>query len=125
MNELLPAYVIFRKCLNVMRNLSNRMCQNFASSVRRVMREVKEGREAQVLPEKVERQGVGNKRPFTVVVEGNIGSGKSTFLQHFERWSSQVELLPEPVESWRNLKGHNLLQQMYEQPERHSLTFQT
>merc|ERR1711974_454748 len=23
--------------------------------------------------------------------------------------------LPEPVESWRNLKGHNLLQQMYEQ----------
>ena len=108
-----------------MRNLSNRMCQNFASSVRRVMREVKEGREAQVLPEKVDRQGVGNKRPFTVVVEGNIGSGKSTFLQHFERWSSQVELLPEPVESWRNLNGHNLLQQMYEQPERHSLTFQT
>ena len=109
-----------------MRNLSKRMCQNFASSVRRVMKEVKEGQEAQVLPDKAERQlGVSKKRPFTVVVEGNIGSGKSTFLQHFERWSSQVELLPEPVESWRNLKGHNLLQQMYEQPERHSLTFQT
>ena len=58
------------------------MCQNFASSVRRVMREVKEGREAQVLPENVERP-VQIKRPFTVVVEGNslpwleIGSGRS------------------------------------------------
>ena len=104
-----------------MRNLSKRMCQNFASSVRRVMKEVKEGREAQVLPE---RQ-IGKKRPFTVVVEGNIGSGKSTFLQHFERRNSQVELVPEPVDSWRDLKGHNLLQQMYEHPERNSLTFQT
>ena len=109
-----------------MRNLSKRMCQNFASSVRKVMKEVKEGREAQVLPDQAERQlGVGKKRPFTVVVEGNIGSGKSTFLQHFERWNSQVELVAEPVDSWRDLKGHNLLQQMYEQPERNSLTFQT
>jgi len=90
------------------------------------MKEVKEGREAQALPDKAERQlGVGEKRPFTVVVEGNIGSGKSTFLQHFQRWNSQVELVPEPVDSWRDLKGHNLLQQMYEQPERNSLTFQT
>ena len=107
-----------------MRKLSRKMCQNFASSVRRVMREVTEGREAQVLPENVERP-VQGKRPFTVVVEGNIGSGKSTFLQHFQRWSSQVELLPEPVESWRNLAGHNLLQQMYEEPQRWSFPFQT
>ena len=30
------------------------------------------------------------RRPFTVVVEGNIGSGKSTFLDHFSKWTSEV-----------------------------------
>ena len=100
---------------------SRRMCQNFASSVRRVMKEVREGRESQTMPP----EKVKSKRPFTVAVEGNIGSGKSTFLEHFEKYSSQVELLPEPVESWRNLGGHNLLQQMYEEPGRWSFLFQT
>ena len=100
---------------------SRRMCQNFASSVRRVMKEVREGRESQTMP----TEKVKSKRPFTVAVEGNIGSGKSTFLEHFEKYSSQVELLPEPVENWRNLGGHNLLQQMYEEPDRWSFLFQT
>merc|ERR1712098_308944 len=35
------------------------------------------------------------------------------------------ELIAEPVEKWRNIKGHNLLQMMYEDPARWSLTFQT
>jgi deoxynucleoside kinase len=65
------------------------------------------------------------RRPFTVVVEGNIGSGKSTFLEHFRPWSDEVELITEPVAAWRNLKGHNLLQQMYEEPKRWSFPFQT
>jgi len=85
------------------------------------MKEVREGRESQTMPP----EKVKSKRPFTVAVEGNIGSGKSTFLEHFEQYSSQVELLPEPVESWRNLGGHNLLQQMYEEPGRWSFLFQT
>jgi septin family protein len=46
-------------------------------------------------------------RPFTVFVEGNIGSGKTTFLNYFA--NADVHLLSEPVEMWRNVEGHNLL----------------
>nr|CAD7568877.1 unnamed protein product [Timema californicum] len=47
-------------------------------------------------------------KPFTVFVEGNIGSGKTTLLNHFSQ-AEDVCLLSEPVELWRNVKGHNLL----------------
>lgn len=46
--------------------------------------------------------------PFTVFVEGNIGSGKTTFLEHFRQFED-ITLLTEPVEEWRNLRGWNLL----------------
>lgn len=63
-------------------------------------------------------------RPFTVLVEGNIGCGKTTFLQYFSKFNN-VEVLKEPVERWRNVDGHNLLQLMYEDPERYSMPFQS
>ncbi len=86
-----------------------------------------------------------SERPFTVVVEGNIGSGKSTFLAHFtkaveelrrqealeniledgEKEEPLVDVLAEPVDKWRNLNGHNLLQLMYSQPGRWSMAFQS
>lgn len=47
-------------------------------------------------------------RPFTVIVEGNVGSGKTTFLEHFRKYP-EVCVLAEPVETWRDLNGHNLL----------------
>jgi len=64
------------------------------------------------------------RRPFTVIVEGNIGSGKSTFLDHY-RNLSDFAVFQEPVEKWRDLDGHNLLQLMYTDPSRHSYTFQS
>ena len=64
-------------------------------------------------------------KPYTVIVEGNIGSGKTTFLQPFTKHSGLVEVLPEPVEKWRNLQGHNLLQKLYEDPRKYSLLLQT
>ena len=66
----------------------------------------------------------GPKRPYTVIVEGNIGSGKTTFLQPFMQ-NKNIQVCPEPVEKWRNLQGHNLLQQMYEDPSRWSMLLQT
>ncbi|KAF7282851.1 deoxynucleoside kinase-like [Rhynchophorus ferrugineus] len=63
-------------------------------------------------------------RPFIVAVEGNIGSGKSTFLEYFNNFEG-VEVLSEPVESWRNLNGNNLLGLMYEDPKKWSFTFQS
>lgn len=51
---------------------------------------------------------VGENRPFTVIVEGNIGSGKTTFLEYFKKYNN-VCVLAEPIEMWRNCNGHNLL----------------
>ncbi len=66
-----------------------------------------------------------NNRPYTIVVEGNIGSGKTTFLDKFHDRTGQVEVLSEPVDRWRDASGHNLLDLMYSDPARWSLLFQT
>lgn len=63
-------------------------------------------------------------RPFTVIVEGNIGSGKTTFLNHFNKYED-VCVLAEPIELWRNCSGHNLLGLMYEDIKKWSFTFQS
>lgn len=47
-------------------------------------------------------------QPFTVLVEGNIGSGKTTYLNHFQKFD-EVFLQAEPVEKWRNVGGVNIL----------------
>lgn len=47
-------------------------------------------------------------KPFTVLVEGNIGSGKTTYLEYFRQYDD-ITLLTEPVEAWRDLNGWNLL----------------
>nr|XP_045608035.1 deoxynucleoside kinase-like [Procambarus clarkii] len=65
----------------------------------------------------------GPKAKFTVCVEGNIGSGKSTLLEHFSKFDD-VEVLQEPVEKWRDVRGCNLLDLMYKDPCRWAHTFQ-
>lgn len=57
----------------------------------------------------------GTRLPYTSCVEGNIGSGKSTFL---ELCASQhgMEVLPEPIADWSNVGGVNLLEKMYADP---------
>ncbi|KAK0181428.1 hypothetical protein PV327_003716 [Microctonus hyperodae] len=70
------------------------------------------------LPRKME------KRPFTVCIEGNIGSGKTTFLNNFKQFNNTL-VLQEPVELWRNVDGVNLLDLMYRNPERYACLFQS
>lgn len=64
---------------------------------------------------------VGKTR--TILVEGNIGAGKTTFLSHISRYDN-VHTIPEPLEKWTNLNGFNLLERMYENPNKWSYTFQ-
>jgi deoxyadenosine/deoxycytidine kinase len=64
------------------------------------------------------------KQPFTIIVEGNIGSGKTTFLKHFKKFS-QVSVVDEPVEKWRDAQGHNLFDLMYKDPVKWSFCFQS
>jgi len=65
------------------------------------------------------------RKPFTVIVEGNIGCGKTTFLEHFSSFDKRVEVMTEPVDRWRNANGHNLLELMYKDPERWAMPFQS
>ena len=62
-------------------------------------------------------------RPFTVLVEGNVGSGKSSFLDIMESWPG-VTVFQEPVDVWRNVGGQNLFNDMISQPTRWTTTFQ-
>ena len=67
-----------------------------------------------------------NEKPRTIIVEGNIGAGKTTFLKPFLNHPDIIDVIPEPVEKWRHTKGgHNLLEMFYQNPERNSLLLQT
>ncbi|XP_033217452.1 deoxynucleoside kinase-like isoform X2 [Belonocnema kinseyi] len=66
---------------------------------------------------------LGN-RPYTVCIEGNIGSGKTTFLSHFKKCENTI-VIEEPVELWRDVSGTNLLELMYKDPSRYACTFQS
>lgn len=66
-----------------------------------------------------------NKQPFTVLVEGNIGSGKTTFLKHFEKLQDKICVVTEPVEKWRNFDGINLLELLYTDSDRWVVPFQS
>ncbi|XP_050391076.1 deoxynucleoside kinase [Patella vulgata] len=63
-----------------------------------------------------------SKKNFTVSIEGNIGCGKTTLLEYY-RNSPNVEAIPEPVEQWTNVKGHNALELLYKDPKRWSFSF--
>ncbi|XP_051166707.1 deoxynucleoside kinase [Leptopilina boulardi] len=65
-----------------------------------------------------------SKRRFTVCVEGNIGSGKTTFLNNFKIYNNTA-VLQEPVQLWRNVAGENLLELMYKDTERYACLFQS
>jgi len=60
-----------------------------------------------------------------IFVEGNIGSGKSTFLRLL---SKKYKVIQEPVDEWtstRNANGKNLLEEYYSDPARNAYLFQS
>ncbi|XP_053473266.1 thymidine kinase 2, mitochondrial isoform X1 [Ictalurus furcatus] len=66
----------------------------------------------------------GEDRKPVICIEGNIASGKTTCLEYFSK-TSNIEVLTEPISKWRNVRGHNPLALMYEDPARWGLTLQT
>ncbi|XP_074864474.1 thymidine kinase 2, mitochondrial isoform X1 [Carettochelys insculpta] len=64
------------------------------------------------------------EKKTVVCIEGNIASGKTTCLDYFAKTTS-IEVLMEPVPKWRNVRGHNLLGLMYQEPSRWGITLQT
>jgi len=63
-----------------------------------------------------------------ISVEGNIGVGKSTFINILKsKWDGGCEVIPEPVDMWKNLTnsdGKNILQTFYEDIPRWAYSFQ-
>ncbi|EPQ19439.1 Deoxycytidine kinase [Myotis brandtii] len=75
----------------------------------------------------------------TISIEGNITAGKSTFVNILKQVFQDCEVVPELIARWCNVKSTqdefqelttsqnsdgNVLQMMYEKPERWSFTFQ-
>ena len=63
----------------------------------------------------------------TIVVEGNIGSGKSTFLNRMETLMNNIKVVQEPVDDWFLVKDrHNvsLFERFYQEPNKYSFLLQ-
>lgn len=83
----------------------------------------------------------GIQKPFIFSVEGNIGTGKSSFLDMIKNNFSNTQILKEPMDKWTRIGtdviaspthnpggspcGNNLLDMFYNDPVRWSYTFQT
>lgn len=98
------------------------------------------------------RKSDDDRHPVILSVEGNIGAGKTTYLEMLkdaakkrggvyrenngshspplsqtspnDRVVTPITFVPEPVETWKNVAGHNMLQLFYDNPKEHSLLFQ-
>ena len=60
-------------------------------------------------------------------IEGNVGSGKSTFLKLLQEKGNH-KIIPEPVNEWCNMtnkNGKNILEEFYGNQERYAYTFQS
>lgn len=57
-------------------------------------------------------------------IEGNIGVGKSTFLNIIRQHIPQAIVTLEPCDEWQNISGHNLLQAFYQDGPRWAALFQ-
>ncbi len=68
--------------------------------------------------------------PFlTISVDGNISSGKSTLVSTLidvipKDFNFGTETVPEPIEKWTNVGGHNLLDMLYKDTTKNNFIFQ-
>ena len=69
-----------------------------------------------------------SSKPVRIIsLDGNIGVGKTTLLEHIRKRFPNVVIVPEPVDTWTRLKdeqGRNLLQLFYQDKRRWAFSFQ-
>ncbi|ATZ81569.1 putative deoxynucleoside kinase protein [Drosophila innubila nudivirus] len=71
-------------------------------------------------------EGFNNKREFkTILIEGNISSGKTTFLNYLKRYDDMAFIIPEPIDKWCDFNGCNLLNEMYNDVQTWGPSFQS
>ena len=64
-----------------------------------------------------------------ITIEGNIGSGKSTFMSFLKSlpWGDNVEFVPEPVDVWETIRdstGKSMIELFYGDQARNAFSFQ-
>jgi deoxyadenosine/deoxycytidine kinase len=64
------------------------------------------------------------EKTFRIIVEGNIASGKSFFLQQFIN-KDNYAVYNEPIEEWQNCNGKNFLKLVYSDPKQWAFAFQS
>ncbi len=70
------------------------------------------------------------KNPHIIVIEGNIGAGKSTLINKLKEifnTNSKVKIIEEPVDIWNNIKdkeGTNILTNYYKNQSKYAFSFQ-
>ena len=67
------------------------------------------------------------REKIIISLDGNIGVGKSTLIQHLKTHIPNIHIIPEPVDTWTTYKtaeNKNLLELFYEDKERWAYTFQ-
>ena len=70
--------------------------------------------------------------PLIFSIDGNIGSGKSTIINHLINSNITIEnynliFLPEPVDVWNEIKdssGVTILEKYYADPKKYAFSFQ-
>ncbi|CAF3570810.1 unnamed protein product [Rotaria socialis] len=62
----------------------------------------------------------------TILIEGNIGAGKSTIMSHIASIypSNLIQVHREPVENWMSIKGFDLLKALYTESSRWTFAFE-
>lgn len=63
-------------------------------------------------------------QPTLLFIEGNIGVGKTTFLQVLSQHFPQAVVVYEPCNEWQDISGHNLLDAFYKDGTRWACTMQ-
>ena len=75
-----------------------------------------------------EIKGYGMKHPSKIVpmiiVEGNVGVGKSTFLNYLKS-NLDIDVIYEPNQLWQDVGGHDLLEQFFLDPKRWAYSLQS
>lgn len=71
-------------------------------------------------------QAATSQKSSCFTIEGNIGCGKSTFLEVLRERFPEAIWIEEPVKDWQDLggKGINMLERYYKEPTRWGFTFQ-
>ncbi len=59
-----------------------------------------------------------------VVIEGNVGAGKTTFLNYLQE-NRIYKVIQEPVSLWQNIGGYDLLGDFFSKPNRWAFTAQS